>query len=100
MLERCESPAVGLVHAPIYHPHAPRSGDHTVNSQLWVSGPDVVGTRENGRGNVLDIAPTILAALDVTLPEWLDGRALPVSAAMDGPRPADGVEPSALSAAD
>ena len=46
MLERCESPAVGLVHAPVYHPHAPRSGDHTVNSQLWVSGPEIVGTRE------------------------------------------------------
>jgi arylsulfatase A-like enzyme len=50
---------------------------------------------------VLDIAPTILAALDVTLPEWLDGRPLPVSAATDGAWPADdGVEPSALSAAD
>jgi predicted AlkP superfamily phosphohydrolase/phosphomutase len=101
MLERCESPAVGLVHVPIYHPHAPRSGDHTVNSQLWVSGPDIVGTRENGRANVLDIAPTILDALDVALPEWLDGRPLPVSAAAQEPRLAhDGVTPSVLSAAD
>ena len=101
MLERCESPAVGLVHAPIYHPHAPRSGDHTVNSQLWVSGPDIVGTRENGRGNVLDIAPTILAALRVALPDWLDGRPLPVSAAaQESLRPNDGLAPSALSAAE
>jgi predicted AlkP superfamily phosphohydrolase/phosphomutase len=98
MLERCESPAVGRIHAPVYHPHAPRSGDHTVNSQLWVSGPGVVGTRETGRGNVLDIAPTILAALDVTRPEWLDGRPLPVPAAAHAPGLA--VEPSALSAAD
>jgi len=101
MLERCESPAVGLVDVPIYHPHAPRSGDHTVNSQLWVSGPDIVGTPENGRANVLDIAPTILDALDVALPEWLDGCPLPVSAAAQEPRLAhDGVTPSALSAAD
>lgn len=101
MLERCESPAVGRVHAPVYHPHAPRSGDHTVNSQLWASGPDVVATREMGCGNVLDIAPTILAALDVTLPEWLDGRPLPVSAAAQEPRLAhDGLAPSELSAAD
>jgi predicted AlkP superfamily phosphohydrolase/phosphomutase len=101
MLERCESPAVGLVHAPVYHPHAPRSGDHTVNSQLWASGPGIAGTREIGSGNVLDIASTILAALDVRLPEWLDGRPLPVPAATDGTRLADGgIEPSALSAAD
>lgn len=101
MLERCESPAVGRVHAPVYHPHAPRSGDHTVNSQLWASGPGVVATREMGCGNVLDIAPTILAALDVTLPEWLDGRPLPVSAAAHEPRLAhDGLAPSELSAAD
>jgi len=101
MLERCESPAVGSVHVPVYHPHAPRSGDHTVNSQLWASGPGVVATGETGRGNVLDIAPTILAALDVALPEWLDGRPLPVSAAAQEPRHAhDGAVPSALSAAD
>jgi predicted AlkP superfamily phosphohydrolase/phosphomutase len=101
MLERCESPAVGRVYVPVYHPHAPRSGDHTVNSQLWASGPGVAGTPEIGRGNVLDLAPTILAALDVALPDWLDGRPLRVSAAAQAPRPAqDGVAPSALSAAD
>lgn len=76
MLEHCESPAVGHVYAPVYHPHAPRSGDHSVNSQLWISGPGIVGTPEAGSGNVLDIAPTILDALGVALPEWLDGRPL------------------------
>jgi hypothetical protein len=101
MLGRCESPAVGHVYAPVYHPHAPRSGDHTVNSQLWASGPAIAASREKGGGNVLDIAPTILVALDVALPEWLDGRPLPLSAAVQEPRPAhDGVTRSALSAAD
>lgn len=101
MLEDCASPAVGRVHAPIYHPHAPRSGDHTVNSQLWVSGPGVAGTRHTGSGNVLDIAPTILAALDVALPAWLDGRPLPLADAAAAPAVADnGAKASALSAAD
>ncbi len=101
MLERCESPAVGHVYAPIHHPHAPRSGDHTVNSQLWASGPGVADTRQTGAGNVLDIAPTILAALGVVLPAWLDGRPLPLSAAAYAPGLADdGAEPSVLSAAD
>ena len=101
MLEDCASPAIGRVHAPIYHPHAPRSGDHTVNSQLWVSGPGVAGTQHTGSGNVLDIAPTILAALDVALPAWLDGRPLPLADAAAAPAVADnGAKASALSAAD
>jgi predicted AlkP superfamily phosphohydrolase/phosphomutase len=100
MLEDCESPAVGRVHVPVYHPHAPRSGDHTVNSQLWIRGPGVVGAQATGYGNVLDIAPTILAALGVALPEWLDGKPLPVSAGALGPDAAnDRVKRSALSAA-
>jgi hypothetical protein len=50
---------------------------------------------------VLEIAPTILAALDVALPEWLDGRPLPVSAAAQEPQLAhDGLGPQELSAAD
>jgi predicted AlkP superfamily phosphohydrolase/phosphomutase len=89
MIEDCESPAVGRVHVPVYHPHAPRSGDHTVNSQLWISGPGVTRAQQPGAGNVLDIAPTILAALDVELAAGLDGRALPLfaEAAVDGAQP-------------
>ena len=79
MLENCESAAVGRVHVPVYHPHAPRSGDHTVNSELWVSGVERTGSGPGG--SVLDIAPTILDALGVALPEWLDGRPLPLRAA-------------------
>ncbi|HKW79370.1 MAG TPA: hypothetical protein VJQ49_00045 [Casimicrobiaceae bacterium] len=84
MLEHCESAAVGRVHVPVYHPHAPRSGDHTVDSELWVSGPGLEPTGSAAGGNVLDIAPTILEVLGVALPEWLDGHPLPLRHA---PRP-------------
>ena len=79
MLERCVSPAVGDVHVPVYHPHAPRSGDHTVNSRLWASGPGLRPAGVPGAANVLDIAPTVLCALGVALPDWLDGRPLLIS---------------------
>lgn len=36
--KRNESPAAGRVEVSVYHPHAPRTGDHTVNSRLWMSG--------------------------------------------------------------
>ncbi|MEP6657106.1 MAG: hypothetical protein ABJC33_07705 [Betaproteobacteria bacterium] len=100
MLEHCESPAVGHVYAPVYHPHAPRSGDHSVNSQLWISGPGIVGTPEAGCGNVLDIAPTILDALGVALPEWLDGRPLPLGEETNAPIDVSaGAKPAAMAKA-
>lgn len=77
MLERCVSPAIGEVHAPVYHPHAPRTGDHTVNSRLWASGPAVRSGAAVADANVLDIAPTVLDLLGVPRPEWLSGHPLP-----------------------
>jgi predicted AlkP superfamily phosphohydrolase/phosphomutase len=78
MHERCVSPAIGEVHAPVYHPHAPRTGDHTVNSRLWASGPGVRAHAAIGDANVLDIAPTVLDLLGVPLPAWLSGHPLPL----------------------
>src|SRR5208282_1870401 len=80
LIEDCESPAVGRVHVPVYHRHAPRSGDHYPRSRLWVSGA-MAGVEADGQlhdGNVLDIAPTVLRSLGVALPTWLDGRPLPL----------------------
>jgi predicted AlkP superfamily phosphohydrolase/phosphomutase len=76
MIEDCISPAVGHVHTPVYHRHAPRSGDHFPRAALWSSGPGVDRDVAPGKANVLDIAPTILRSLDVALPDWLDGRPL------------------------
>ena len=80
MLERCVSPSfAGEVHVPAHHPHAPRSGDHTTHSRLWASGPSLRPAQVGGPANVLDIAPTVLAALGVTLPDGLDGRPLVIA---------------------
>jgi predicted AlkP superfamily phosphohydrolase/phosphomutase len=76
MIEHCESPAVGRVYAPVYHPHAPRTGDHTVNSRLWFRGPGIEADAAMHEANVLDIAPTVLRLLEVELPAWLDGESL------------------------
>jgi len=80
MLENCESPAVGHVHAPIYHPHAPRSGDHTSHSQCWASGAGIGPGAGPTRAHVRDIAATVLHRLGVDRPAWLDGKALVLSA--------------------
>jgi predicted AlkP superfamily phosphohydrolase/phosphomutase len=76
MIEDCESPAVGRIHAPIYHPHSPRSGDHTPHSRVWMSGPLIDARHVADGGHVTDIAATVLAMLDVPVPAWIDGTAL------------------------
>lgn len=74
-LESCYSSRVGEIHVDLFHPSIPRSGDHTVESRLWVIGPeDRKAAREASISNVLDIAPTILKLLDIPLPEDLDGK--------------------------
>ncbi len=75
-LEDCESPAVGQVHVPVYHPHLPRTGDHTAESRLWIVGPGVPAGKRLPDANVLDIAPTVLRLLGVDSPPQLDGRPL------------------------
>lgn len=76
-LERCTSSSVGEIHCDLFHPDVPRSGDHDVESRLWMIGPEApIPAHEPSPGNVLDIAPTILKLLDVPLPEDLDGKPL------------------------
>jgi predicted AlkP superfamily phosphohydrolase/phosphomutase len=79
VLDECESPRVGRVRVAPNGPWMPRSGDHTDHSRLWVVGPNVVPGTEL-RGDVLDVAPTVLAALGVAAPSRYDGRALDVGA--------------------
>ncbi len=78
MLETCESPRIGRVHVPVYHPHAPRSGDHTPHSRLWASGVGVGAPGPGGRGHVCDVAATVLDILGVSRPAGLDGQVLPL----------------------
>jgi predicted AlkP superfamily phosphohydrolase/phosphomutase len=76
-IEECRSERVGYLRIALGgDPNLPRTGDHTVQSRLWAAGPafDNASLREDA--NVLDIAPTILALLDVPLPEHIDGKPL------------------------
>ena len=76
-IESCRSSRVGVLSAPANTPDLPRTGDHTVESRLWAIGPDIPPGGELPAGaNVLDIAPTVLALLDVPVPDSLDGRPL------------------------
>ena len=84
MLETCESPSVGRVHVPVYHPHAPRSGDHTPHSRCWASGQGVDPRAATADGHVCDIAATVLALLEVPLPSDLDGAPLLAAPAAPG----------------
>lgn len=84
MLETCESPAVGRIHAPVYHPHAPRSGDHTPHSVAWASGDAIAPAGAVGRGSVQDIAATVLMLLGVARPAWMDGKPLDLATAGGG----------------
>jgi predicted AlkP superfamily phosphohydrolase/phosphomutase len=75
-INAAQSPSAGLLKLHQYGPDTPRSGDHTVESRLWVVGPGIApGARLEG-GNVLDLAPTVLALLGVSEPEGLDGKPL------------------------
>jgi predicted AlkP superfamily phosphohydrolase/phosphomutase len=80
-LEACRSERVGVVRRPNLNPKTPRSGDHTRESRLWAIGPGIEPGPIEG-GNVLDLAPTVLALLGVPAPDDLDGRPLlaPVAA--------------------
>ena len=77
-IEECWSKRVGHVRVATYHPNIPRSGDHTVESCLWLKGPGLPAGTQLPNGNVLDLAPTVLRLLDISLPGTLDGRPLPV----------------------
>ncbi len=75
-LEACRSSSVGLVEAPINSPGYPRTGDHTVESRLWIAGPGVPAGQRLADASVLDLAPTILQVLSVPQRANLDGKAL------------------------
>lgn len=78
-LDGCRSPRVGVLRATAHHARSPRAGDHSAESRLWIRAPGVSAGAELPRGDVLDLAPTVLTLLGVPIPDDLDGRPLPVS---------------------
>lgn len=75
VLDACVSPRYGRIDVPVYRRILPRSGDHTVNSRLWMAGPGIAQSGE-GAGNVLDLAPSVLARLGIGARGGMDGRPL------------------------
>lgn len=78
-LNRCFSERVGSISIPARNARVPRTGDHTPESRIWISGNDVESGRRGATGSVLDLAPTVLEHLGIEAPEEMDGR--PLSAA-------------------
>jgi predicted AlkP superfamily phosphohydrolase/phosphomutase len=73
-LDACVSDRVGLAKVPVRVAH--RSGDHTGEARLWLAGPGIAKNKGLGLAHALDVAPTVLALLDVPAPGGLDGRPL------------------------
>jgi predicted AlkP superfamily phosphohydrolase/phosphomutase len=72
-----ESPELGR-----FGPYPPyRSGSHRHEGFLCAVGPGIApGTRIEG-GHVMDLAPTILQLMGVSLPKYFDGKPLNLQAA-------------------
>jgi predicted AlkP superfamily phosphohydrolase/phosphomutase len=85
LLEACESPRVGLVRVPVGSRWGRRTGDHSPRSALWARGVPFPAGSHIPSGSLLDVAPTVLHALDLPLPSWLDGRPLQSRASAEPP---------------
>ena len=57
-------------------PHDGRSGFHRMNGIVALHGPGVRPQAPLGAASIVDLTPTILAALHVPIPSYMDGRVL------------------------
>jgi hypothetical protein len=55
----------------------PRPGTHTDPGFLLACGPEIAGGGTLEGGDILDIAPTILARQGVRRPDHMEGKVLP-----------------------
>jgi predicted AlkP superfamily phosphohydrolase/phosphomutase len=62
-------------------PSPDRSGHHRMDGIIFMSGPGIRPGYEITGASIMDVAPTVLALMDVPIPEAMDGRVL--EAAMD-----------------
>ena len=76
-IDACRSPRAGVLRVSVDAPHyLSRTGEHTPASRLWIAGPSVPGGGKHETANALDLAPTILALLNVEQPALLEGMSL------------------------
>jgi predicted AlkP superfamily phosphohydrolase/phosphomutase len=73
MITACESPRAGVVRL-IRRSH--RTGEHGTPGAIWVSGPRIAAGTSLGDVKTVEFAPTVLSALGLTVPEWIDGTPL------------------------
>jgi arylsulfatase A-like enzyme len=55
---------------------SPYSGNHTLDGIFIAWGVNVASGQHISNAQIVDIAPTVLAALGVAIPEYMDGRVL------------------------
>lgn len=77
VLSELQSSRCGLVRGQAAYQTSPYySGNHRPNAFLLARGPRTAGNRTLKGGHIMDIAPSILAMLDVDPPRQMDGRVL------------------------
>jgi predicted AlkP superfamily phosphohydrolase/phosphomutase len=59
-----------------------RTGGHSSHGFVLMTGPDIPANLELPHSSIYDIAPTVLQAANVPIPEDMDGHPLPVPAAV------------------
>jgi predicted AlkP superfamily phosphohydrolase/phosphomutase len=75
MAEVADYPAI-VDAVPWHVPTKAQTGTHTRDGIFFAAGPGVRAGAEFGRFSIADVAPTVLCALDLPVPEGLDGRTL------------------------
>ena len=75
-LTECEGPRSGHIEQEFRRPDYRRTGDHTDQSRVWVGSAARDEPLDIGDIDSLDLAPTLLALLDVPAPDDLDGVAI------------------------
>ncbi|MFL7838122.1 MAG: alkaline phosphatase family protein [Candidatus Promineifilaceae bacterium] len=61
---------------PVFTSSTPYSGNHALDGILIAWGPSIASGQQIQNARITDLAPTILAALGVAAPSYLDGRTL------------------------
>lgn len=61
---------------PLFGSSAPYTGNHTLDGVLIACGPGVTPGQQIVGAQIIDLAPTLLAALGVPIPDTMDGRVL------------------------
>ncbi|MDX1388713.1 MAG: alkaline phosphatase family protein, partial [Acidobacteriota bacterium] len=71
----CRSDALGTIRVPL---GTQRKGEHGTPGAIWAFGSGIEAGTDLGDVRTIDLAPTVIAALGLPLPDWIDGTPLAV----------------------